>query len=49
VESEEGRPRNGKIVRLFRMTVSSDGKSIHAENTDKARRTTTTFTMEKQS
>ena len=46
---EETDKRGGKIVGVYRMTVSSDGKSIHAEYTDKERGTTTTFTMEKQS
>jgi maltose alpha-D-glucosyltransferase/alpha-amylase len=46
---EETDKRDGKIVGVYRMTVSSDGKSIHAEYTDKERETTTTFTMEKQS
>ena len=46
---EETDKRDGKIVGVYRMTVSSDGKSIHAEYTDKERGTSTTFTMEKQS
>jgi len=45
---EETDKRNGKIVGVYRMTVSADGKSIHAEYNDKERGTTTTFTMEKQ-
>jgi hypothetical protein len=45
---EETDKREGKIVGVFRMTVSKDGKSIHGEYTDKQRGTTTTFTMEKQ-
>jgi hypothetical protein len=45
---EETDKRDGKIVGVYRMTVSSDGKSIHAEYTDKQRGTTTTFTMEKK-
>jgi hypothetical protein len=46
---EETDKRDGKIIGVYRMTVSSDGKSIHAEYTDKELGTTTTFTMEKQS
>jgi hypothetical protein len=46
---EETDKRNGKVVGLYRMTVSSDGKSIQAEYSDKERGTTTEFTMEKQS
>ena len=46
---EETDKRDGKIVGLYRMTVSSDGKSIHAEYHDKQHGTTTSFTMEKQS
>ena len=46
---EETDKRDGKIVGVYRMTVSADGKSIQAEYTDKERGTTTAFTMEKQS
>jgi hypothetical protein len=46
---EETDKRDGKIVGVYRMTVSKDGKSINAEYTDKQRGTTMTFTMEKQS
>ena len=46
---EETDKRDGKVVGLYRMTVSSDGKSIAAEYTDKEHGTKTTFTMEKQS
>jgi len=46
---EETDKRGGKIVGIYRMTVSSDGKSIHAEYIDKEHGTTTAFTMEKQS
>jgi hypothetical protein len=46
---EEIDKREGKIVGINRMTVSKDGKSIHAVFTDKRRGTTTEFTMEKQS
>jgi hypothetical protein len=41
--------RDGKIVAVYRMTVSPDGKLIHAEYHDKQHGTTTSFTMEKQS
>jgi hypothetical protein len=46
---EETDKRDGKVVGVFRMTVSADGKSIQAEYTDKERGATTKFTMEKQS
>jgi hypothetical protein len=46
---EETDKRDGKVVGVFRMTVSADGKSINASYTDKQRGTTTAFTMEKQS
>jgi hypothetical protein len=46
---EETDKRDGKIVGVYRMTVSSDGKTIKAEYNDKLRGTTTAFTMEKQS
>ncbi len=46
---EETDKRDGKIVGVFRMTVSADGKSIKAEYNDKQHGTTTTFTMQKQS
>ena len=46
---EETDKRDGKVVGVYRMTVSSDGKSIDVEYTNKERGTTTTFTMEKQS
>jgi len=46
---EETDKRDGKIVGVYRMTVSADGKSIQATYTDKERGTTTAFTMEKQS
>jgi hypothetical protein len=48
-EVEETDHRQGKVVGVFRMTVSTDGKSIDASYTDKERGTTTTFTMEKKS
>lgn len=46
---EETDKRDGKVVGIYRMTVSKDGKSIQAEYDDKQRGTKTTFTMEKQS
>ena len=46
---EETDKRDGKVVGVYRMTVSSDGKEIHAQYSDKERGTTTSFTMEKQS
>ena len=46
---EETDKRDGKIVGIYRMTISADGKSIHAEYNDKLHGTTTSFTMEKQS
>jgi hypothetical protein len=46
---EETDKRGGKVVGLYRMTVSADGKTIKAEYTDKERGTTMAFTMEKQS
>jgi hypothetical protein len=46
---EETDKRDGKVVGVYRMTVSSDGKSINAEFKDKEHGTTTTVTMEKKS
>jgi hypothetical protein len=46
---EETDKRGGKIVGVYRMTVSADGKTIRAQYTDKQRGTTMTFTMQKQS
>ena len=46
---EETDKRDGKIVGVFRMTVSQDGKSIQAQYNDKQHGTTMSFTMEKQS
>jgi len=46
---EETDKRDGKVVGVFRMTVSADGKSIAAEYNDKLRGTKTSFTMEKKS
>jgi hypothetical protein len=46
---EETDKRDGKVVGVYRMTVSADGKTIHAEYKDKEHDRTTTFTMEKQS
>jgi hypothetical protein len=46
---EETDKRDGKVVGVSRMTVSSDGKTIKAEYNDKLHDTTMTFTMEKKS
>jgi hypothetical protein len=46
---EETDKRDGKVVGVYRMTVSADGKTINAEYKDKEHDTTMTFTMEKQS
>jgi hypothetical protein len=46
---EETDKRDGKVVGVFRMTVSKDGKSIQAEYNDKQRGTKSSFTMEKKS
>ena len=46
---EETDKREGKVVGVFRMTVSKDGKSIQAEYNNKEQGTKTTFTMEKKS
>jgi hypothetical protein len=46
---EETDKRGGKVVGVFRITVSADGKSIAAEYNDKERGTKTSFTMEKKS
>jgi hypothetical protein len=46
---EETDKRDGKIVGVFRITVSSDHKSIHAVYDDKQHGTSMSFTMEKQS
>jgi hypothetical protein len=46
---EETDKRDGKIVGVYRLTISSDGKSIHAEYNDKLHGTTMSFTMGKQS
>jgi hypothetical protein len=46
---EETDKREGKVVGVFRMTVSKDGKSINAEFDNKQQGTKTTFVMEKQS
>jgi hypothetical protein len=45
---EETDKRNGKIVGVSRMTVSTDGNSISVEYIDKERGTTTTYTMARQ-
>jgi hypothetical protein len=46
---EETDKRGGKVVGVYRLTVSADGKTIRAQYTDKQRGTTMTFTMQKQS
>jgi len=46
---EETDKRDGKVVGVAKMTVSSDGKWITVVFTDKQRGTTTTYKMEKQS
>ena len=46
---EETDKRDGKVVGISKMTVSSDGKWITIVFTDKQRGTTMTFKMEKQS
>jgi hypothetical protein len=46
---EETDKRDGKVVGIFRMTVSADGKSIAAEYNDKQHGTKTSFMMEKKS
>ncbi len=46
---EETDKRNGKVVSVAKMTVSSDGKWITVVFMDKQRGTTTTYKMEKQS
>jgi hypothetical protein len=46
---EETDKRNGKVVGVAKMTVSSDGKWITVEFTNKERGTKTTYKMEKQS
>jgi len=45
---EETDKRDGKVVSVFRMTVSKDGKSINAVVEDKERGTKAVFTMQKQ-
>jgi hypothetical protein len=46
---EETDKRGRKVVGVFRITVSADGKSIAAEYNDKEHGTKTSFTMEKKS
>jgi hypothetical protein len=46
---EETDKRDGKVVGVYRMTISKDGKSIQSEYNDKQRGTKVTFTMLKQS
>jgi hypothetical protein len=45
---EETSKRDGKLVGVAKMTVSSDGKSIHVDYNDKLRGTTMAYAMEKQ-
>jgi hypothetical protein len=45
---EETDKRDGKVVGISRMTVASDGKSIHVDYSDKQHGTTMAYTMEKQ-
>jgi len=46
---EEIDKRDGKVIGISRMTVSSDGKSIHVDYNDKLHGTTMAYTMEKKS
>jgi hypothetical protein len=46
---EETDKRDGKIVGVYRLTISSDGRSIHAEYNDKLHGTTMSLTLEKRS
>jgi hypothetical protein len=46
---EETDKRDGKVVGVFKMTVSPDGKWITVEYTNKERGTTTAYKMEKKS
>lgn len=46
---EETDKREGKVVGVFRITVSKDGKTINAEYDNKQQGTKTVFVMEKQS
>ena len=39
---------NGKVVRIDRITVAKDGKSMRVESDDKVRGSTMTFTAEKR-
>jgi hypothetical protein len=45
---EETYKQEGKVIRLARMTVSKDGKSMRVVSTDKQRDGTMTYTAEKQ-
>jgi hypothetical protein len=45
---EETDKRDGKVVGVSKMTVSSDGKSIHVDYSDKQRGTTMAYAMAKQ-
>jgi hypothetical protein len=46
---EETDKREGKVVGVFKMTVSPDGRWINVEYKNKERGTTTTYKAEKQS
>ena len=45
---EETSKRDGKVVGVSKITVSSDGKSIHVDYNDKLRGTTMAYAMQKQ-
>jgi hypothetical protein len=45
---EETDKRDGKIISVYRMTVSSDGRTLKVESTDKLHGTTATFEAQKQ-
>jgi uncharacterized membrane-anchored protein len=45
---EETDKRNGKVIAINRMTVSSDGKTMTMDITDKERGTTMQLTADKQ-
>jgi hypothetical protein len=45
---EQTEKEGGKVIRVARMTVAKDGKSMRVESTDKQRGATMTYTAEKQ-
>jgi hypothetical protein len=45
---EQTNKRNGKVVGVLRMTVTADGKTIHAVYENKESNTTTISEMRKQ-